>query len=106
MGKIRARVLFMDETFLKIGGKTWYLIMGILETGQIVAVELKEHRDQETLIHLVQLCESQLEEPLDLFVTDGLTTYKGVALALHHDLIHIRHIHQPPKCRWRHFCGR
>lgn len=74
-GKIHAKILFMDETFLKIGKKTWYLIMGITDTGQILAVELREHRDQETLIKLVKECEFKLDSLLEEFITDGLSTY-------------------------------
>ncbi len=95
-GKIHAKLLIIDETFLKIGKKTWYLIMVMTETGHILAVELKEHRDQETLTKMVLNAEAQLDSPINVFLSDGLTTYKGVALSFGHDLIHIRHIHQPP----------
>ena len=96
MGKIHAKILYMDETFLKIGNKTWYLIMAITETGQILSAELRKHRDQDALIEMVRYCEAQLDSRLEIFVTDGLSTYKGIALTFGHDLIHIRHIHQPP----------
>ena len=96
LGKIHVKIVFMDETFLKIQGKTWYLIMAISETGHILAAELKEHRDQETIIRMMHDIERQTDTPIPIFATDGLSTYKGVALALHHDLIHIRHIHAPP----------
>lgn len=96
LGKIHLKIVFMDETFLKIKGKTWYLIMAISETGIILGAELKEHRDQETLIRMMHEIEKQLDTPIPIFATDGLSTYKGVALALHHDLIHVRHIHAPP----------
>lgn len=95
-GKIHAKILIMDETFLKIGKKTWYLIMIMTETGQILAVELKEHRDQETLSRMVLSCEAKLDMPVDVFLTDGLSTYKGITLSFGHDIIHVRHIHQPP----------
>jgi hypothetical protein len=32
--------LFIDETFLEIRKKTWYLIMAITDTVQILAMEL------------------------------------------------------------------
>lgn len=96
LGKVHVKIVFMDETFLKIHGKTWYLIMAISETGLILAAELKEHRDQGTIIRMMHEIEKQLDTPIPIFATDGLSTYKGVALALHHDLIHIRHIHAPP----------
>lgn len=96
LGKIHVRIVFMDETFLKIHGKTWYLIMAISETGIILGAELREHRDQETLIRMMHKIEAHLDTSIPIFATDGLSTYKGVALALHHDLIHIRHIHAPP----------
>jgi transposase-like protein len=95
-GKLTVKIVFMDETFLKIQKKTWYLIMAISDTGQILAAELKEHRDQATIIRMMHGIEAQMNTPIKIFATDGLTAYKGVALALHHDLIHIRHIHSPP----------
>jgi len=95
-GKMHAKIVFVDETFLKIKKKTWYLIMAVSDSGQILAAELKEHRDQDSIIRMVHEIEAQLNYPIEVLATDGFSTYKGVALALHHDLIHVRHIHQPP----------
>jgi len=88
--------LFVDETFLKIGGKTWYLIVVLSGNQKIMDFRLVEHRNLEVLLDMIRDCASRLNYTLKLLITDGFQVYKGVAYALRRDLTHIRHIHKPP----------
>lgn len=88
--------LFMDETFIKINHKTWYIIVAITGFHHVMAYRVVEQRSMDTLIDIVKDCEKRLLDGLRILVTDGFLAYIGVAQALNHPLIHIRHIHQPP----------
>jgi hypothetical protein len=95
----RSTVLFVDETFIKICHKTWYLIVAISGTNEIMDLKLTEHRDEATLLPFIQSCTKRLLFGLWLLVTDGLQAYKGIAKTLAKEygrsLVHIRHIHKP-----------
>jgi hypothetical protein len=98
--KIRmSAVLFVDETFITIGHKTWYLIVAVSGDNHVMGLKLVEHRDDATLLEFIQDCASRLAFDLWLLVTDGLMAYKGVAktiaLEISHPLVHVRHIHKP-----------
>lgn len=98
--KIRMNaVLFVDETFITIYHKTWYLIVAVSGENEIMGLKLAEHRDELTLLDFIQNCAKRLGFGLWLFVTDGLMAYKGIAKTLavqmEHSLVHVRHIHKP-----------
>jgi len=94
--KRRSNCLFIDETFLKIGKKTWYLIVVVSGNNKIMAVELVLKRSKENILKIVRDCADRLLYGLQILVSDGFLVYIGVARALNKDLIHIRHIHKPP----------
>ncbi|MGQ4875215.1 MAG: hypothetical protein ACP6IY_14205 [Promethearchaeia archaeon] len=37
-----------------------------------------------------------MDEPAELFITDDFSAYKGAMTGLKRNVIHVRHIHQPP----------
>ncbi|WP_457559055.1 hypothetical protein [Candidatus Harpocratesius sp.] len=92
----RSNYLFIDKTFLKIGKKTWYLIVVISGNNKIMAVELVKKRTKENIIDIVKDCANRLLYGLQLLVSDGFQVYVGVARALNKNLTHIRHIHKSP----------
>lgn len=95
----RNSVLFVDETFITIGHKTWYLIVVISGDNHVMALKLAEHRDEKTLYEIIENCANRLVFGLWLLVSDGLMAYKGIAkslaIKLNHPLVHVRHIHKP-----------
>lgn len=92
----RSSVLFVDETFLTIHGKTWYIIVVMSGNNKIMDVKLVKHRTKDVLLAIIKDCEKRLLYGLKILISDGFTPYKGVALGIGHSLIHVRHIHKPP----------
>lgn len=92
----RSNCLFIDETFLNIGKKTWYLIVVVSGNNKIMAVELVKKRTKENILKIVNDCANRLLYPFELLISDGFKVYVGVARELNRNLTHIRHIHQPP----------
>jgi len=88
--------LIIDETFLKIGGKTWYLIVVLSGNQKIMDFRLVRSRSVEVILEMVSDCASRLNYSLKLMVTDGFQVYMGVAFQLKRNIIHVRHIHKPP----------
>lgn len=91
-----AQAIFIDETWLNIFRKTWYLIVLLTEKGNVLSFELVEHRTSENIIKLIKQAERRLDHPTGMLITDDFSTYKGVATGLKRNLIHVRHIHKPP----------
>lgn len=94
--KRRSNCLLVDETFLKIAKKTWYLILVISGNNKVMAVRLVKKRSKAIILEMVRDCASRLLYGLQMLFTDGFKVYVGVARDLNQDLIHVRHIHKPP----------
>ena len=92
----RSYALFVDETFITIHKKTWYLILAISGNNKVMAIKLVERRNKDEILEIVRDCEKRLLYGLQILLTDGFMVYKGVALEIGHNLIHVRHIHKPP----------
>lgn len=92
----RSKVLFVDETFITIHRKTWYVIVVVSGNDKIMDVKLVRHRSKDVLLEIIKDCEKRLLYGLKILITDGFMPYKGVAKAIGHALIHVRHIHKPP----------
>ena len=94
-----SNTLVVDETFLRIHHKTWYLTVVITGDKEIMGYHLGKDRKEETLKPLLDECAARLNRDFELLITDGLPAYKGIAkhwvLEHHLHLIHVRHIHQP-----------
>lgn len=93
---MNAKAIFIDETWINISHRTWYLIVLLNERGEILAFELVKKRMSDKIIELILRAERRLNLPIGIIITDDFSTYKGVATGVNRDLIHVRHIHQPP----------
>ena len=91
-----AKAIFIDETWINISKKTWYLIVLLNEQGKVLTFELVKKRTSSKIIELILQAERRLDYQIGMLITDDFSTYKGVATGLKRDLIHVRHIHQPP----------
>jgi transposase-like protein len=92
----KAKAIFIDETWINISRKTWYLVVLLNEEGNVLAFELVKKRTSSKIIELILRTERRLNQSVGMLITDDFSTYKGVATGLKRDLIHVRHIHQPP----------
>jgi hypothetical protein len=65
-----------------------------------MALRLVEKREQNIILEMVNDYANKLAYGLQIIVTDSFLTYKGVAVEIarifNKDIIHVRHIHQPP----------
>lgn len=93
---ISAKAIFIDETWINISKRTWYLVVLLNEKGNVLTFELVKKRTSDKIIELILRAERRLNQPVGMLITDDFSTYKGVATGLKRDLIHVRHIHQPP----------
>lgn len=91
-----AKVLFVDETFMKINKVKYWLVVVVNEERRVLAFELVRDRKKETLQRIIDRAKQRLQSSIDILVTDGLSQYTGIAQDFGYDLIHIRHIHKPP----------
>lgn len=92
----KSNALFLDETFITIHKKTWYLIIAVSGNNHVMALQLVEKRDFETILKIVRDCQNRLCSPLEILITDGFPVYQAVAEAIGRNIIHIQHIHKPP----------
>jgi hypothetical protein len=87
------RAVWMDETFIKIQGKTWYLIVAVDSNGRVINHKLVDTRDEESLEmfwnELILKCPH-----LQLIVTDGLPGYERMCKKQKKRMYHIQHIHK------------
>jgi len=95
-GPSSGEAIFIDETFIKIAKRMWYLIVFLSEKGNVLAFELVKKRTKEKILELFKKAEQRLDKEVKIFITDDFPTYKGVAIGLERDIIHVRHIHKPP----------
>ena len=93
---ISAKAIFIDETWINISRRTWYLVVLLNQKGNVLAFELVKKRTSDKIIEIILRAERRLNQPVGMLITDDFSTYKGVATGLKRDLIHVRHIHQPP----------
>lgn len=96
---INGDAIYIDETFIKICKKTWYLIVFLSDKGNVLAFELVKQRKKDKILELFKRAERRLGKEVKTFFTDDFSTYKGVATDLGRDIIHVRHIHKPPHGR-------
>lgn len=89
-------LMIMDETFITIDKKTYYLIAGIRNWNEIEVFALVEHRTVEIIYSLIKSFEDITKKKLGVLVSDGFRGYQGAVYRLDHDIIHVRHIHKPP----------
>jgi hypothetical protein len=93
---VNATALFIDETFITIGKKTWYLIVIINEAGRVLEFNIVRHRTASVILAMLFPIIMRLKKPFTHLITDGFSSYKKVAKMIGRDIIHVQHIHKPP----------
>ena len=87
------QAIWVDETFIKIQGRTWYLIVAVDKIGRVIHHRLMANRSEEALEafwnELVYKCPH-----IQLLVTDGWTVYERICKNQKCHLFHVQHIHK------------
>jgi len=91
-----AEALFIDETWIHVDKHTFYLIAVVNDQKEVLAWDLVKHRKKERIISILLRAQARIGKPIPILVTDDFSIYKGAATGLGYDLIHVRHVHQPP----------
>jgi len=89
-------ILFIDETWVKIQHRTWYIVVVVNEAHHVLTWALIRRREADVILPIVEQAISRLKSRPPVIVTDDFSTYKRVVVRLGYDLIHVRHIHKPP----------
>jgi len=90
------KVIFADETFLKIQGEQWYIVVLRNEEGKVLDAFLTRHRSVEVLLPHFRKAMKRMKRGVEVIATDDFTAYQAVVLALGVDLTHVRCVHKPP----------
>lgn len=93
---VLGKILFVDETWIKIMKKEWYLVVVVDEGHHVLAWDLIKRREADVILSIIRLAISRLKSLPPIIVSDDFSTYKNVATSLGYDLMHVRHIHKPP----------
>lgn len=87
------RAVWIDETFIKIQGRTWYLIVAVDRKGRALTHKLVDTREENSLDvfwnELILKCPQ-----LRLIVTEGLPGYERMCKKQKKRMCHIQHIHK------------
>lgn len=94
----RQSAIWWDETFFKINGHNFFLILLIDATGKVLGFKFSRTRKTEDFLSILTPIIDQLPEN-PIFIGDGWITYEKVCKELKMDLFLIQHIHSNP---WEH----
>jgi transposase-like protein len=92
------QAIYMDETFLKIKGSTYYLIVAVNSEGIPLCWKLASSRKGEIIEGVLKEVFQHHGTP-KIIITDGNPTYKKVLTHLRYEGIHIIHIHKDKRNR-------
>ncbi|MHA1143554.1 MAG: DDE-type integrase/transposase/recombinase [Candidatus Helarchaeota archaeon] len=91
-----AIALFVDETWINIDRRKFYLVVVVNDKKEVLAWDLVKRHTKDQILNIVKRAEARLGHQILILVTDDFSTYKGVATGLGYDLVHVRHVHKPP----------
>ncbi|MHA1280836.1 MAG: DDE-type integrase/transposase/recombinase, partial [Candidatus Helarchaeota archaeon] len=91
-----AEAVFVDETWINIDRRVFYLIAAVNDQKEVLAWDLVKRRTSVRIIEILRRAETRTGGPISILVSDDFSTYKGVATGLGYDLVHVRHVHKPP----------
>lgn len=90
-------VVYMDETFLRIVGKQFKLILAIDSSGAVLGWVLRPTRTAADIKAVLEQVLARIGR-IAVLITDGFSSYKTAIKHLRLSLLHIRHLHSHP---WR-----
>jgi len=89
-----SEIIYVDETFIKIVGENYYLVVVVDGDRDVLAWDLVRKRTWENILRIVNEAIDRLEHFPEIIVTDDFSTYRKVVKVLNKDIIHIRHVHK------------
>lgn len=92
------KAIYMDETFLKIKGSTYYLIVAINSEGIPLCWKLASSRKSDVIEGVMKEVFQHHGIP-KMIITDGNPTYKKVLTSLRYEGIHVIHVHKDKRNR-------
>jgi len=87
--------IWWDETFFKINGHTYFLILIIDALGRVLAYKFAKSRTVKDYTSMLKPILDKLPE-IPVFICDGASTYEGVIKSLNKSCFLIQHIHSHP----------
>lgn len=90
------KVIFADETFLKIQGEQWYIVVFQNERGKVLDAFVTRQRSVDVLLPRFRKVMGRMKRGVSAIVSDDFSAYQGAVLALRTDLVHVRCVHKPP----------
>ena len=87
--------IWWDETFFKINGQTYFLILIINALGRVLAYKFSKSRTVIDYTSMLLPIIDKLPE-IPVFICDGNPTYEGVVKSLSKNCFLIQHIHSHP----------
>jgi transposase-like protein len=92
---IRQSGIWWDETFFKINGSSYSLILIINALGRVLGYKFSKTRNENDYLSILNPILDKLPE-LPIFICDGAPTYEGVVKSLKRRAYVIQHIHSHP----------
>ena len=90
-----SKIMIMDETFLKIGGIQYCLIISVSKEGKLLSWTLSRTRKTQDVDMVFQ--EALLTYPFPgILITDHFSGYHAMVKRYPNPIIHVSHIHKPP----------
>ncbi len=90
--------IWIDETFIKIQGKWWYLIVAVDKQGRVIHLQLADNRSEETIWSFWTVLMTKCPV-IELIVSDGLPGYEKACKKMRRRVIHVQHIHEGDRKR-------
>ena len=92
---VRQSGIWWDETFFKVNGSSYFLILIIDALGEVLGYKFSKTRNESDYLSiLLPIIDSIPEIPI--FIYDGNPTYEGVVKSLKIKAFLIQHIHSKP----------
>jgi len=88
----------VDETFIKIQGKWWYLIVAVDKQGRVIHLQLVDNRSEDTIWSFWTVLMTKCPG-IELIVSDGLPGYEKACKKMRRRVIHVQHIHEGDRKR-------
>ena len=67
---MNGEAIYIDETFIKIAKKTWYLFVFLSDKGNMLAFELVKQRKKDRILELFKKAEQRLGKEVRIMITD------------------------------------
>ncbi len=90
------KVLFVDETFLRIQGEQWYIVVFQNEHEKVLDAFVTRERSAGVLLPRFRKVMARMRRGVAIIVSDDFPAYQGIVLALRTDILHVRCVHKPP----------